>query len=95
MKIKVCKNFFLDILDYLFKKDIKKKMKLVNVVAVLCHGSTDKSITKREAIYVIYVDPETNLMVMKFFKVAAPAKQPRCVQLERSYLLSLLFQGMG
>ena len=33
---KVCKNFTLDILDYFFQEDIKKKTELVNLIAVLC-----------------------------------------------------------
>ena len=47
-------------------------MELVNFIAVLCDGSINKSITEHEVIYVIYVDPKTNLPVMKFFKIAAP-----------------------
>ena len=30
-----CKNFIVNILDYFFQEDIKKKMKLVNFIAVL------------------------------------------------------------
>ena len=66
-----CKKFVLDISDYFFQEDIQKKMELVNFIAVLCDGSTNKSITEHEVIYVIYVDPKTNLPVMKFFKIAA------------------------
>ena len=65
------KKFVLDISDYFFQEVIQKKMELVNFIAVLCDGSTNKSITEHEVIYVIYVDPKTNLPVMKFFKIAA------------------------
>ena len=41
-------------------------------IAILCDESTNKSITEQELIYVIYVDPDTNLPVMNFFEIAAP-----------------------
>ena len=63
----VCKNFILNISDYFFQEHIKKKMELINFIAVLCSWSTDKCITEQEVIYVIYADPKINLPVMKFF----------------------------
>ena len=62
-----CKKFIFDISDYFFQEEIPKKMELFNFIAVLCHGSINKSITEHEVVYVIYVDPKTNLPVMKFF----------------------------
>ena len=67
-----CRNFIIDIAEWFFQKDVKKKIKVVNFIAILCDGSTDKSITEQEVIYVIYVDPDTNLPVMNFFKICAP-----------------------
>ena len=66
------KNFILDILDYFLQEDIQKKMELVNFIAVLCDGFTNKSITEQGVIYAIYVDRKTNLPVIKFLEIAAP-----------------------
>ena len=62
----------IDIAEYFSQKDVKNKIEMVNFIAVLCDGSTDKSITKQEVTYIIYVDPDTNMPVMNFFEIAAP-----------------------
>ena len=48
-----------------FKKTLRRKWNWS--ILLLYDGSIDKSITEQEVIYVIYVDPETNLPVTKFF----------------------------
>ena len=53
------KTFIFGILEYLFVGTVKKKLELVNFIAVLCDGSTDNSVTEQEILYVIFVDPET------------------------------------
>ena len=54
-----CKTFIFGISEYLFKETVKKKLELVNFIAVLCDGSTDNSVTEQEVLCVIFVDPET------------------------------------
>ena len=46
---------------------------LVNFLAVLCDGSTDKIVTEQEVVYVIFTDPETHLAVLKFFHIIVPS----------------------
>ena len=38
--------------------NIKNKLVLVNFLVALCDGSTDRSITEQEEVYVIFADPE-------------------------------------
>ena len=45
----------------------------MNFLTVLCDGSTDKSITEQEVVYVIFTDPETHLLVLKFFHRIVPS----------------------
>ena len=68
----VIPNFIIDIAEYFFQEDVKKKIKVVNFIAILCDGSTNKGMTEQEVIYVIYVDPDINMPVMNFFEIAAP-----------------------
>ena len=68
-----CKNFIFGISEYLFEENVKKKLHLVNFIAILCDGSTDNSIIEQEVLYVIFTDPETFKPTMKFFEVVAPA----------------------
>ena len=68
-----CKNFIFGISEYLFEENVKKKLHLVNFIAILCDGSTDNSVIEQEVLYVIFTDPETFKPTMKFFEVIAPA----------------------
>ena len=68
-----CKNFIFGISEYLFEENVKKKLHLVNFIAILCDGSTDNSIIEQEVLYVIFPEPETFKPTMKFFEVVAPA----------------------
>ena len=47
-----CKNFIFGISKYLFEENIKKKIHLVNFIAILCDGSTDSSVIEQEVLYV-------------------------------------------
>ena len=62
-----CRDFIFSISEYFFEEGIKKKL------AILCDGSTDKSITEQEVLFVVFTDPETCLPTMKFFHVVAPS----------------------
>ena len=42
-----CKTFIFGISEYLFEETVKKKLELVNFIAVLCNGLTDNSVTKQ------------------------------------------------
>ena len=42
-----CRNFNIDIVEYFLQEDVKKKIEVVSFIAILCDGSTDKSITKQ------------------------------------------------
>ena len=68
-----CKTFIFGISEYLFKETVKKKLELVNFIAVLCDGSTDNSVTEQEVLYVIFVDPETFKPTIKFLEVVTPS----------------------
>ena len=46
---------------------------MVNFLAVLCDGSTDKSVTEQEVVYVAFADPETGKPTLPLFEVVAPS----------------------
>ena len=48
MKIKMQEFHF----GNLFEENVKKKLYLVNFIAILCDGSTDNSVIEHEALYV-------------------------------------------
>ena len=54
---------------------MKSKLLHVNFVSVLCDGSTDSSVTEKELIYVIYVDPEKFAPTCSFFAIKEPISQ--------------------
>ena len=47
---------------------------MVNFLAVLCGGSTDKSIAEQEVVYVAFADPETGKRTLEFLEVVAPSE---------------------
>ena len=53
---------------------MKKKLTMVNFLAVLCGGSTDKSIAEQEVVYVAFTDPETGKRTLEFLEVVAPSE---------------------
>ena len=79
-----CKTFIFGIAEWLFDENVKKKLDLVNFIAVLCDGSTDSSITEQECIYIIFVDPETSKPTIKFFEVVAPSESQDAPGLKRA-----------
>ena len=70
-----CYDLIDEVSRYLFGEEVSKKLKKVNFISVLCDGSTDKNVTEQEVIYVIFVDPDTKLPVLKFFTVVVPESQ--------------------
>ena len=70
---KSCKNFIFGIAECFFAGNIKNKLALVNVLAVLSNSSTDNDITEQEVVYVIFTDPETHWPVLKCFHIIAPS----------------------
>ena len=68
-----CENSIFRISEYLFEENVKKKLHLVNFIAISYDGSTDNSVIAQEVLYVILTDPETFKPTMKFFEVVAPA----------------------
>ena len=89
-----CKNFILDISDYFLQEDIQKKIELVNFIAVLWDGSTNKSITEQKVIYVIYVNLKTNLPVIKFFEIAAPENSQDAPGLKEAIISAFSRHGL-
>ena len=60
-----------------------------------CTESTDKSITKQEVIYAIYVDlPDTNLPVMNFFEIAAPENRQDAPDLKEAIISAFSRHGL-
>ena len=68
-----CTNFMFGISKNLFEENVKKRLHLVNFIAILRNGSTENSIIEQEVLYVIFTDPETFKPTMKFSEVLAPA----------------------
>ena len=52
-----CRNVISGIGDYLFDENVKKNLKLVNFISILCDGVTDKSVTEQEVLFVVFTDP--------------------------------------
>ena len=50
-----------------------KKVVMVNFTAILCDGSTEKSITEHEVVSKRFVDQESGKPTFVFFKVVAPS----------------------
>ena len=69
-----CKTFIFGISEcFFFEETVKKKLKLVNFITVLCDGSTGNSVTEQEVLYVIFVDPETFKPTIEFLEVVMPS----------------------
>ena len=88
-----CRNFIIETVEYFFQEDVKKKIEVVSFIAILCEGSTDKSIIEQEVIYVISVDPDANLPVMIFSKIAAPENSQDAPGLKEAIIS--VFSGHG
>ena len=68
---------------------------MVNFIAILCDGSTDKSITEQEVVYLIYVDPDTNLPVMNFFEIVASENSQDTPGLKEAIISAFSRHGLG
>ena len=64
-----CRDFVNNIADYFFQKDLYEKLVRVNFIAILCDGSTDRSVTEQEVVYVMFTDPDTFKPTLSFFEV--------------------------
>ena len=45
-----CKDFIKNIAKYFFKQDIYRNLVRINLIAILCDRTTDKSITEQEVV---------------------------------------------
>ena len=76
------------------KQPVKIPSCIFRTTFVLCDGSTNKSITEQEVIYVIYVDPKINLPVMKFFEIAAPDRSQDALGLKEAIISAFSRHGL-
>ena len=67
-----CHNFIISISDFLMDKNIIEDLQKVNFFALLCDGSTDRSINEQEVVYVAYCNPKTFELCLKYFHLASP-----------------------
>ena len=67
-----CRDFILNISNFLFDKLVREKLSRVNFFAISCGRSTDHSITEQEIVYVAYADPDSFQPFLKFFHLASP-----------------------
>ena len=49
-----CKDFIKAISEFFFQQGIYKKLLQVNLIAILCDGTTDTGITEQEVAYVFF-----------------------------------------
>ena len=89
-----CRSFIIDIADCFFQEDVKKKIELANFIVILCDGSTDKSITEQEVIYVISADPYITLSMMNFFEIAAPENSQDAPGLKEAIISAFSRHGL-
>ena len=81
-----CGDFPFCISEYFFEQNVKKKLTMVNFLAVLCDGSTDKSSMKQEVVYVTFADPETGNPTLTFLEVAAPSESQDAPGLKKAII---------
>ena len=77
------------------KQPVKISSWLFQTTFVMCDGSTNKSITEQEVVYVIYVDPKINLLIMKFFEVAAPDRSQDVPGLREAIISAFSKHGLS
>ena len=61
-----CRDFALNISNFLFDKLVREKLTRVNFFAILCDKSSDQDITEQEFVYVAYADPDSFQPCLKF-----------------------------
>ena len=59
---------------------------IVNFLAVLCNGSTGKSFTEQEVVYVAFADPETGKPTLPFLEVVAPSESQDAPGLKKAII---------
>ena len=64
-----CRDFINGIASYFFDKDLRKKLKRVNFIAILIDGTTDRAVKEQEVLYIMFVDPDTDKPRLAFFEV--------------------------
>lgn len=67
------KDFMFCISEYQFDKSVRKKLKMVNFIAILCDGSADKRITEYEVVCALYIHLESGKPTFAFSKVGVPS----------------------
>ena len=70
---KGCRGSIQNIANYLFDDEITKKLRKVNFTVLLHNGSTNKGVVEQEVIFIIFMNPDTCSLVMKYFSVVACA----------------------
>ena len=66
------RNLIINIAEYFFSGRCQKDNRSGEFCCYLERRANIKKHTEEEVIFVIYVDPDTNLSVMNFFKIVAP-----------------------
>ena len=66
-----CRSFIIDIADYIFQEDIKRKSNWRILLSSCATGQQTKA-SEQVVINVIYENPGTNLSVINFFEITAP-----------------------
>lgn len=80
------KDFMFCISEYQFDNSVRKKLEIVNFIAVLCDGSAGKRITEQEVVCSPYVHLESGKRTSAFFKVGwSPIRYLRCPWIQESY----------
>ena len=70
-----CSDFTFCISEYFFEESVKKKLTMVSFLAILCDGSTDRSVREQEVVYVAFADPEAGKPTLAFLVVAPSESQ--------------------
>ena len=81
-----CRDFTFCISEYFFEENVKKKLTMVNFLAVLCNRSTDKSVTEQEVVYVAFADAETGKATLAFFEVVATSESKDAPGLKKAII---------
>ena len=54
-----CRDFVNSCANLIFNEEVKEKLLKSNFISILCNGSTDLSVIKKECIYVQFVEPSS------------------------------------
>ena len=89
-----CRDFILNISNFLFDKLVREKLSRVIFFAILCDGSTDHNITEQELVYVPFADPDSFQPCLKFFHLASPKNSQDARSLKEFILCAFEDHGM-